>query len=150
MIPQQQDVHYIPHRPVKKDSMTTPIRIVYDCSSRKSPNLPSLNDCLESTPPALNDLTSILKRFRIHSHAATTDIEKAFLHIGLVEKNRDVTRILWPSDIHIPDSPLSTYRFVGVIWSHLLTVHSKCNPLETLRLQQARASSRDHQERHIR
>ena len=25
-------VHYIPHHPVKKESSTTPIRIVYDCS----------------------------------------------------------------------------------------------------------------------
>ena len=101
---------------MKKDSTTTPIRIVYDCSSRKSPNLPSLKDCLESTPPALNDLTSILMRFRIHSYAATTDIEKAFLHIGLDEKDRDVTRFLWPSDINNPDSPLSTYRFKSVLF----------------------------------
>ena len=109
-------VHYIPHRPVKKDSTTTPIRIVFDCSSRKSPNLPSLNDCLESTPPALNDLTSILMRFSIHSYAATTDIKKAFLHIGLDEKDRDVTRFLWPSDINNPDSPLSTYLFKSVLF----------------------------------
>ena len=26
--------HYIPHRPVRKDADTTPIRIVYDCSCR--------------------------------------------------------------------------------------------------------------------
>lgn len=109
-------VHYIPHRPLQKDSTTTPIRIVYDCSSRKSPNLPSLNDCLESTPPALNDLSSILMRFRIHSYAATTDTEKAILHIGLDEKDRDVTRFLWPSDISSPDSPLSTYRFKSVLF----------------------------------
>jgi len=38
--------HYIPHRPVKKDSDTTPIRIVYDCSCKQSPQYPSLNDCL--------------------------------------------------------------------------------------------------------
>ena len=79
-------VHYIPHRPVKKGSTTTPIRIVYDCSSRKSPNLPSLNDCLESTAPPLNDLTSILMRFRIHSYAATTDIEKDFCTSVLMRK----------------------------------------------------------------
>ena len=109
-------VHYIPHRPVNKDSTTTPIRIVNDCSSRKSPNLPSLNDCLDSTPPALNDITSILMRFRIHSYAATIDIEKAFLHIGLDEKDRDITCFLWPSDINNPDSPLSTYRFKSVLF----------------------------------
>ena len=84
-------VHYIPHHPVKKDSATKPIRIVYDCSSWKSPSLPSLNDFLESTPPILNDLTSILVRFRIQSYTSTTDIEKAFLHIGLDEKDRAAT-----------------------------------------------------------
>jgi hypothetical protein len=101
-------VHYIPHHPVKKESATTPIRIVYDCSCRKSQNSPSLNDCLESTPPILNDLASILVRFRIHSYAATTDIEKAFLHIGLDERDRDSTRFLWSSDISNPVNYLRT------------------------------------------
>lgn len=40
-------VHYIPHHEVTKDSSSTPIRIVYDCSFRQSRNSPSLNDCLE-------------------------------------------------------------------------------------------------------
>ena len=40
------DVHYLPHHPVKKDSLTTPIRIVYDCSCRGSGQSASLNDCL--------------------------------------------------------------------------------------------------------
>ncbi|XP_053407993.1 uncharacterized protein LOC123531067 [Mercenaria mercenaria] len=52
-------VHYIPHHAVKKESSTTPIRIVFDCSCRESRDSPSLNDCLESTPPELNDLTGI-------------------------------------------------------------------------------------------
>ena len=55
-------------------------------------------------------------RFRIHSYAATTDTEKAFLHIGLDEKDRDVTRFLWPSDINNQDSPLSTYCFKSVLF----------------------------------
>ena len=46
--------HYIPHHPVKKDSVTTPIRIVYDCSCRQSRDHPSLNDCLLTGPPFLN------------------------------------------------------------------------------------------------
>jgi hypothetical protein len=67
-------IHYIPHHPIKKNSSTTPIRIVYDCSCRKTPHHASLNDCLQSTPPALNELTSILLRFRVHAYAVTTDI----------------------------------------------------------------------------
>jgi hypothetical protein len=32
----QTRVHYIPYHPVRKQSSTTPIRIVYDCSCRQS------------------------------------------------------------------------------------------------------------------
>ena len=56
----QSNVHYLPHHPVKKESATTPIRIVYDCSSRQSKEHASLNDCLQVGPPFLNDLCSIL------------------------------------------------------------------------------------------
>jgi len=41
------DVHYLPHHPVRKESATTPIRIVYDCSCRgDGGSSASLNDCL--------------------------------------------------------------------------------------------------------
>lgn len=108
-------VHYIPHHPVRKDSSTTPIRIVYDCSC-KQVNHPSLNDCLESTAPVLNELTSILLRFRQHQYAATTDKEKAFLHIALHEKDRDMTRFLWLSNPSDPTSTLCAYRFKAVLF----------------------------------
>ena len=77
--------HYIPHHCVKKDSPTTPIRVVYDCSCKTSPAKPSLNECLEKGPPLLNDMIGILLRFRIHDKAFSSDIEKAFLNAGLHE-----------------------------------------------------------------
>ena len=49
-------VHYIPHRGISKDSATTPICIVNDCSCRQSRDSPSLNDCLKSTPTELKSL----------------------------------------------------------------------------------------------
>lgn len=110
------DVHYIPHHAVRKDSMTTPIRIVYDCSCRQTGDQPSLNECLESTPPQLNDLTSILLRFRSYKYAVATDIEKAFLHVVLHENDRDYTRFLWLSDPTDPCSRLQTYRFRSVLF----------------------------------
>ena len=70
------DAHYIPHHPVKKESAATPIRIVYDCSCKQSPNVQSLNDCLHSGPPFLNDLCAILSHFRQHGFAFSADIEK--------------------------------------------------------------------------
>ena len=57
-------LHYIPHHPVRKASSTTPIRIVYNCSCRRSTQ-PSLNDCLEMSPSFLTDLRGILLRFCI-------------------------------------------------------------------------------------
>lgn len=46
----QNKVHYIPHHSVKKDSLTTSIRIVFDCSCHKSSDKTILNDCLKSVP----------------------------------------------------------------------------------------------------
>ena len=108
--------HYIPHHPVKKDSTTTPIRIVYDCSCRVSANQPSLNDCLLTGPPFLNDLVSIILRFRSHQYGISTDIEKAFLHIILHKKDRNFTRFLWLSDPTNPNSKFDTYRFRTVLF----------------------------------
>jgi len=110
------NVHYIPHHPVKKESATTPIRIVYDCSCKQSPNVPSLNDCLHSGPPFLNDLCAILIRFRQHVFAFSADIEKAFLHVYLDEADRDSTRFLWLSDHTDEHSSFVTYRFRVVLF----------------------------------
>ncbi|VDH92167.1 Hypothetical predicted protein [Mytilus galloprovincialis] len=109
-------VHYIPHHAVKKESSTTPIRIVFDCSCRARQETPSLNDCLMDTPPDLNELTGILLRFRLNQWAVSTDIEKAFLNVGLEEKDRDVTRFFWFSDPTDSTSPLSVYRFKSVLF----------------------------------
>lgn len=112
----EREVHYIPHHPVIKDSTTTPVRIVYDCSCRQSSNVPSLNDCLQIGPPLLTDMCSIILRFRTHRFAFSTDIEKAFLHVCLHERDRNFTRFLWLSNPHDPESPFSTYRFKVVLF----------------------------------
>ena len=83
--------HYIPHHSVKKNSITTPIRIMYDCSCCQSKNHPSLNDCLLTGPHFLNNLCSIILHFRIHNYAISTDIKKAFLHIHLHESDIETT-----------------------------------------------------------
>ena len=44
------NTHYIPHHGVLKDSATTPLRIVYNCSARDGKGSPSLNDCLIKRP----------------------------------------------------------------------------------------------------
>jgi hypothetical protein len=64
--------HYIPHFGVFKESATTPLRIVYDCSC-ETPAGVSLNDCLEIGPPLQNDMLAILLRFRAHTIGLTAD-----------------------------------------------------------------------------
>ena len=105
------NVHYLPHHPVRKESPTTPIRILYNCSSRGNRNCASLNDCLMVGPPFLNDLCAILLRFRKHAFALSTDIAKAFLHVKLHESDRNFTRFLWPENPESLDSNLQIYRF---------------------------------------
>ena len=115
--PQPTDnAHYIPHHPVKKDSATTPIRIVYDCSFHSSPDNPSLNNCLLVGPPFLHNMCSILLRFRTFTYGLSTDIEKAFLHVGLDDSDRDFTRFFWLSDPEDPESDFQVYRFKTVLF----------------------------------
>ena len=131
-------IHYIPHHAVKKDSLTTPIRIVYDCSCRESSDNASLNDCLMSVPPKINDLTGIIARFRLNKYAVSTDIEKALLQIELDENDQDVTRFLWLSDSNYPNSPLITYSFGTTFSPFILNAtvlrHLKLNPSHTSNL----------------
>ena len=108
---QNGQTHYIPHHHVRKESSTTPIHIVYDCSCQMSGNHPSLNDCLEVGPPLINDLCSILIRFRIHKYGVVTDIEKAFLHVKLHNDDQDFTWFLWLSNPQDPESEFEIYRF---------------------------------------
>ena len=105
------NVHYIPHHAVEKDSPTTPIRVVFDCSCRQSSGYPCLNDCLLIGSPCVTDLCSILVRFRYHRYGISTDIEKAFLHVRLHPDDRDYTRFFWLTDPTDVSSQFAIYRF---------------------------------------
>ena len=108
--------HYIPHHAVMKDSPTTPVRIVYNCSAKSSKGTPSLNDCLMKGPSMTENLANILLIFRTNKYAFSTDISKAFLRIGLQEVDRDFTRFLWVDNPQDPNSKLVTFRFAAVLF----------------------------------
>lgn len=110
------ELHYLSHHGVKKDSLTTPVRIVYDCSAKQSPDSLSLNDCLLTGPSLVPDLAQILLRFRHQRYAFVSDIEKAFLMVGLNEKDRDYIRFLWPREPSNPSSPFDIFRFKVVLF----------------------------------
>ena len=110
------NVHYLAHHSVKKDSVTTPIRIVFNCSAKHDKYSKSLNDCLYSGPPLLNELSVLLLRFRTGNFAVTADIAKAFLQVGLDVGDRDFTRFLWPQDPFDPNSKIIVYRFKRILF----------------------------------
>ena len=60
------DVHYLSHHVIKKDSQTTPIQVLYDCSCCESVHAASLNDCLTVGSPFIDDLCAMSLRFRSH------------------------------------------------------------------------------------
>ena len=111
-------IHYIPHFPVFKDSATTKMRIVYDASAKTSPSALCLNDCLYSGPNLIQNLSSILIKFRKHKVAFVADIEKAFLQIALHQNDRDTTRFLWLKDTNksFDDDNIQTFRFRRVLF----------------------------------
>lgn len=112
----QDKAYYLPHHAVKKDSATTPIRVVFDCSCRSLANSPNLNDCLEVGPLFLSDMCSILIRSRSFTYGLSTDIEKGFLHVGLDVRDRDFTRFLWLSDPNNPGGKFQVYRFKSILF----------------------------------
>ncbi|XP_050517463.1 uncharacterized protein LOC126892072 [Diabrotica virgifera virgifera] len=88
-------VHYLPHRPViKNTSGTTKIRPVFDASSHKQ-GRPSLNQCLEVGPNLIELIPSVLLRFRQQKIDVVSNIRNAFHQISVHSKDRDFLRFLW-------------------------------------------------------
>jgi hypothetical protein len=120
--------HYIPHHAVLTlQKTTTNFRVVYDASAKTKPEYKSLNECLLRGPVMLHDLCGILMRFRLHEIALVSDIEKAFLQIGLQESKINVTWFLWIKDLQnltVSSNKIQEYSFCrvpfGVITSHFL------------------------------
>ena len=79
--------HYIPHHAVFKKSATTPLRIVFNASSKPNEGR-SLNDCLLTGPSLTAKLHEILVQFRQGTYAVTADISKAFHRIIVQPEHR--------------------------------------------------------------
>ena len=80
---------------MSRASATTPLRIVYHCSFKSSPQFASLNDALLTGQKLQNDICQILLAFRFKEFALIGDIAKAFHMIYLKESDRKFTRFLW-------------------------------------------------------
>ena len=110
-------IHYLPFQPVlTPERNTTKCRIVYDASSKATPQHNSLNDTLLRGPVILPAIIGLLIQFRMYQFALIADVEKAFLQVSLQSSQRDITRFLWIKNVDAPldDENLVTYRFCRV------------------------------------
>lgn len=106
-------VYYLPHHAViRTDKQTTKLRVVYDASAKV--NGLSLNESLYTGPSFGQSIFDILLRFRLHKVALIADIEKAFLMVGIDEKDRDALRFLWIDDINSNLPRIEVLRFARV------------------------------------
>lgn len=99
---------------IRQNKTTTKLRVVYDASAKASG--PSLNDCLLPGPKFDQRILDILSRFRVHRIAITADIEKAFLMISVMSKDREFLRFLWVDDPFKDDPSIVVYRFTRVMF----------------------------------
>ena len=118
LINQMKDrVHYLSHHAVvRKDALTTKVRIAMDGSAKVKANAPSLNECLHTGPSLTPTIFDILLRFRWFKVALVSDIEKACHMITVDEQNRDAIRFLWIDDVYATDPKLVCYRFSKVVF----------------------------------
>lgn len=88
-------IHYLAHQAViREEAETTKVRIIFDASCKARKSEVSLNDCLHVEPPMTPLIFDILLRFRENRVALVGDIEKAFLNIEVIPKDRDCLRLL--------------------------------------------------------
>lgn len=100
---------------MRKDKITSKVRIVYDASCSDGTN-PSLNQCLHVGPSFGQSILDILIRFRTHKVALLGDIEKAFLMVGVERRDRDVLRFLWFDNPQSENPNIVKYRFARVVF----------------------------------
>lgn len=111
-VPTNNPVFYLPHQVIiKKESLTTKLRIVFDASAHEAGQL-SLNDCLFQGVNLNPNIFDLLISFRLNKIAVLSDVEKAFLQISLAPKDKDVVRFLVAGD----KEDVEVYRFNRVLF----------------------------------
>lgn len=108
--PRTDQMFYLPHHFVEKESSTTKLRVVFDGSAKSSTGM-SLNDVLRVGPTLQPNLVTTLSRFREHKIVFSADIKKMYLQIGVKRKHQDFLRVLWRER---PEDPICDYRFTCV------------------------------------
>jgi Pao retrotransposon peptidase/Protein of unknown function (DUF1759)/Family of unknown function (DUF5641)/Putative peptidase (DUF1758)/Integrase zinc binding domain len=104
---------YLPHHAVlKEESETTKLRVVFD-GSHKSSNGKSLNDIMYKGPNLLENLMSLIMRWRTHKFVFSADVEKMFRQILIHPDDRKFQHILWRESTN---EPIREYRMNTVTY----------------------------------
>lgn len=111
--------YYMPHFGVVKESATTPLRVVFNASSKHSSGQ-SLNEYLRAGPNSVEMLFDLMLRFRSKPYAVTTDISKVFRHVILNPKDAKYARFPWPEN----SSKITTFEFKVVIFGVTLSPYN--------------------------
>ena len=128
--------HYMPHHAVFRKSATTPLRIVFNASSKLNEGK-SLNDCLMTGPSLTAKLHEILVQFHQGTHAVTADISKAFHRIIVDEEHRKFLKFLW---LNLESYELLTYQFKVVLFGATCSPYLLQETLQTHLSQNAEGS----------
>ena len=129
--------HYMPHHAVFKKSATTPLRIVFNASSKPNEGR-SLNDCLMTGPSLTAKLHEILVQFRQGKYTVTADISKAFHRIIVDEEHRKFLKFLW---INLNSQELLTFQFKVVLFGATCSPYLLQETLHTHLSQNAEGNS---------
>ena len=84
---------YLAHFPVFKANDPSKVRPVMDAKSKAHGK--ALNDAIEQGPNLMQDIRTVLQRFRRHSHAICGDVKDMFLRIGIPAADAPFFRVLW-------------------------------------------------------
>ena len=117
----------MPHHPVFKKSATTPMRIVFNASSKPTDST-SLNDCLFTGPSLTAKLHDFLLTFRQGQYAITADISKAFHRIIVNEQDQDHLKFLW---FNLETEEQQTFRFRVVMFGAICSSYLLPETLQT-------------------
>ncbi|XP_030761095.1 uncharacterized protein LOC115886162 [Sitophilus oryzae] len=105
--------YFMPHHGVfKQDSLTTRLRVVFDCSAPTTTGV-SMNNLQMVGPTIQSDLLSILLRFRTYTFVIAADIAKMYRQILVKPDQRSLQRIIWREN---SSDPLNTYELLTVTY----------------------------------
>ncbi|XP_018399454.1 PREDICTED: uncharacterized protein LOC108777138 [Cyphomyrmex costatus] len=107
-------VYYIPHHAVLRDSSaTTRLRVVFNASCRTSNGM-SLNDHMLIGPKLQRDLATVIMQWRQYRYVFTADIAKMYRQILVDSRDTNYQRIIWRPN---SGEPITEYRLLTVTYS---------------------------------